>query len=407
MIEHEPYGQGAGPVRLLWTGALASLLLVSGCSSEESARPGFPRSQLTPPEGAALPYSTPEQTGLDPQAVWRFKERLYSRVVARHLVGAEILVVRGGNVVLHQSMGWADIDREIPMRRNSIFQIASMTKPVSGTAALQLVEAGRIGLDDRVANHLQSFDNRRSRDVTVRQLLTHRSGFAPGAEPSGYEESESLRRAVELLGAAGPEFAPGERFVYSGLNSDILGAVIESESGEPVERLLEQQIIDPLGLRDTHTSFTPSEPWAGRVPSLYRSWSEGRWERHWNPLRPHEANWFSPAGGLYATALDYAQFLQAFRDGKLIADSTIRIALEDPSADARTTHVPRWYGMHWEIYAPPIAPGQLPVFGHRGATGTVGMVIPHSDTIIIYLTNSMENDVVDEVIEWAIETFGE
>ena len=406
MIRRDPLGQGAARKLLACVVAVAPLLPAAACSSDESSRPGFPRSQLTPPEGAVLPYSTPEEAGLDPQAVWRFKERLYSRVVARHLVGAEILVVRGGSVVLHQSMGWADIDREIPMRRNSIFRIASMTKPVTGTAALRLVEAGRIGLDDRVAEHLASFDNRRSGAITIRQLLTHRSGFAQGAEPNGYDSSGSLRQAVDLLGAAGPDFASGERFVYSGLNSDILGAVIESASGEPVERVLEQEIIVPLGLRDTHTSFDPAESWAGRVPSLYRSWSEGRWERHWNPLRPHEANWFSPSGGLYATATDYARFLQAIVVGGLITDATIRLALEDPAPDARTTPHPRWYGMHWEVYARPAAPRDPPVFGHRGATGTVGMVIPRSDTIIIYLTNSAENDVVDEVIELAIEVFG-
>ena len=406
MIRHKHRGQGAIPILLVWIGACTPLLLVSACSSGESSRPGFPRSRLTPPDDAVLPYATPEQAGLDPQAVWRFKERLYSRVVARHLVGAEILVVRGGAVVLHQSMGWADIERELPMRRNSIFPIASMTKPVTGTAVLQLVETGRIGLDDRAADHLPSFDNPRSRGVTIRQLLAQRAGFAQGAEPDGYERSESLRQAVGLLGAAGPEFTPGDRFLYSGLNSDVLGAVIESATGEPVERILQQQIVEPLGLLDTHTSFAPTEPWAGRVPSRYRSWSEGRWERHWNPLRPHEANWFSPAGGLYATASDYARFLQALVGGELITDTTLRLALENPAPDAHTTHHPRWYGMHWEIYAPPSSPEDLPVFGHRGATGTVGMIIPHSDTIVIYLTNSMENDVVDEVIEWAMDTFG-
>jgi CubicO group peptidase (beta-lactamase class C family) len=384
---------------------LPLLAALAACSSGESSRPGFPRSELTPVADAPFPYATAQDTGLDPRRLWRFKERLYARVVARHLVGSEILVVKDGRIVLHQAMGWADIDRRIPLERNSIFPIASMTKPILGVAVLQLVEQGRIELDAPVATYLPSFDNPRSGGITIRQLLTHRSGFAQGAEPSGYESSGSLRKAVDLLGATGPDFAPGERFAYSGLNSDILGAVIESAYGEPAERLLEQEMIGPLGLQDTHTSFDPAEPWAERVPSLYRSWSQGRWERHWNPLRPHESNGFSPAGRLYATAFDYARFLQACVEGELLADATIRLALEDPAPDARTTAPRRWYGMHWEVYAPPSAPGDLPAFGHRGATGTVGMVIPHSDTIIIYLTNSQENDVVDEVIEESIELF--
>jgi len=381
------------------------LFAAMACSSGETSRPGFPRSELTPVVGAPFPYASAEQVGLDPQRLWRFKERLYARVVARHLVGSEILVLKDGRIVLHQAMGWADIDRQIPLERNSIFPIASMTKPFLGVVVLQLVEQGLVQLDAPVATYLPSFDNSRSGGITIRQLLTHRSGFAQGAEPEGYDDAAGLADAVTLLGAAGPDFTPGERYIYSGLNSDALGAVVEAVTGKRVEKALEARIIEPLGLEDTHTAFAPDNPWAQRVPSLYRSWSRAMWERHWNPLRPHETNWFSPAGGLYASAFDYARFLKACVEGELLADATIRIALEDTAPDDSTTAPRQWYGMQWEVYAPPSAPDDLPAFGHRGATGTVGMVIPHSDTIIIYLTNSKENDVVDEVIEESIELF--
>ncbi|MCL7983534.1 MAG: beta-lactamase family protein, partial [marine benthic group bacterium] len=119
----------------------------------------------------------------------------------------------------------------------------------------------------------------------------------------------------------------------------------------------------------------------------------------------HETNWFSPASGLYGSAFDYARFLQSYRKAMLIADTTISLALADPAAADRSESAPRWYGMHWEIYAPPPDSAELPMFGHRGATGTVGLVIPQSNTLIIYLTNSMENDVVDEVILAAVEVF--
>ena len=382
-------------------------ILAGACSTGETSRPGFPRSELTPVAGAPFPYATAEEVGLDPQRMWRFKELLYSRVVARHLVGSEILVVKDGRIVLHQAMGWADIDRQIPLGRNSIFPLASMTKPILGSTVLQLVEQGLIRLDAPAATYLKSFDNPRSGGITIQQLLTHRSGFAQGAEPDGYRDAASLLDAVTLLGAAGPDFLPGERFAYSDLNSDALGAVIEAVTGQRVEELLNAGIIEPLGLEDTHTFFAPELPWATRVPSLYRSWSQGRWERHWNPLRPHEANWFSPATGLYGSAFDYARFLQGLGEGQLIADTTVALALADPSAADSLSPAPRWYGMHWEIYAPAAASGDLPVFGHRGATGTVGLVIPQSNTLIIYLTNSMENDVVDEVAQTAVELFRE
>ena len=164
-------------------------MILAACSSGETARPGFPRTELTPIEGAPFPNAAPEDVGLSAQQLWLFKERLYSRVVARHLVGSEILVIKDGNIVLHQAMGWADIDRAVPMARNSVFRIASMTKPFVGTATLTLVEKGRFALDDPAAKYLPSFENPRSSAITIRHLLTHRSGFAQGAAPEGYAEA--------------------------------------------------------------------------------------------------------------------------------------------------------------------------------------------------------------------------
>jgi len=382
-------------------------VILAACSSGETSRPGFPRTELTPIAGAPFPYAAPEDVGVSEQRLWLFKERLYSRVVARHLVGSEVLVIKDGRIVLHQAMGWADIDRAVPMERDAVFRIASMTKPFVGTATLMMVDEGLIGLDDPVASYLPSFDNSRSGAITVRQLLTHRSGFAQGAEPPGYSEAPSLRDAVDLLGEFGPDYPPGEDFMYSSLNSETLGALIEAVTGEPVERILEQQIIQPLGLSDTHAAFAPEVSWADRVPSLYRRWGDGPWERFWNPLRPHEVEWFSPAGDLYGTAFDYAEFLTGLLDGQLIPDATVADALADPIAGSRPAPLPRWYGMHWEIYSPASGDGGLPAFGHRGATGTVGMAIPDANAIVVYLTNSQETDVVEEVIVAALELFGE
>ena len=394
-----------GGLRSAVVGSLS--LLVAACSSGETSSPGFPRTELTPIEGAPFTYAAPEDVGLSAQKVWLFKERLYSRVLARHLVGSEILVIKDGRIVLHQAMGWADIDRAVPMERDAVFRIASMTKPFVGTATLMLVEEGMLELDGRVAAHLPSFDNSRSGAITIRQLLTHRSGFAQGAEPDGYADAPSILDAVELLGAQGPDFPPGDDFIYSDLNSETLGALIEVVTGEPVERYLERRIIEPLGLGDTHTSFAPEVSWADRVPSLYRRWGEGPWERFWNPLRPHEVAWFSPAGDLYSSAFDYAEFLTGFLAEQLVPGTFVDEALADPIADSRPAPVPRWYGMHWEIYSRGGASDSLPAFGHRGASGTVGMAIPDANAIVVYLTNSQETDVVEEVIAAALELFRE
>jgi len=402
----------SGPVgALIVTVGLAAL--AAGCGADDPSRPGSPRTTRTPLEGAPLPYAeSAEDVGLSSDAIWLFKERLYSRMVARHLVGAEVLVIVDGQIVLHQAMGWADNADLVPMERNSIFRLASMTKPVVGTATLMLAEEGSIGLDEPVGRYLDSFGRGSSADITIRHLLTHRSGFVQGGDPAGYADQPTLVDAVNLAGEQGPTYEPGERFIYSDLNSETLGAVVATVSGLPVERFLEQRILAPLGMSDTHTEFSPEVDWADRVPSSYRSWGGSSWERWWNPSRPHETPWFSPAGDLFGSAFDYARFLQTWLDrgdytgGRILEAPTVGDALADPvAADTLPTRA-RWYGMQWEIYAPPRSAGGLPAFGHRGATGTVGLAIPDRNAIVIYLTNSNETEVVEEVIDAALEMFG-
>jgi CubicO group peptidase (beta-lactamase class C family) len=389
----------------------AVILLLAACTSaDDEGRPGFPRTPRTPIAGAPYPYASPDEVGLSDDRIWWFKERLYSRVGARRGVGAEILVVMERRIVLHQAMGWADRERVIPLERNAIFRIGSMTKPLIGTALLMLVEEGRVGLDDRGADHLPSFDNARSGRITIRQLLTHRSGFVQ-AGVDGFRDQPTLREAVALTGEIGPEFPPGDRFIYSNLNSATLGALVEEVAGEPVEGFMETRILNPLGLDDTHARFSPDLPWAARVPSSYQQWGGRRWERFWSNTTTNPDRWFSPSGDLFSTAFDYARFLSAWleSDGpegsRLLSAATVEEALADPMAIDTAQARERYYGFHWEVYAPPSRSRELPVFGHRGAIGTVGLAFPEENVMVLYLTQSKENEVVDEVIEMALEVF--
>lgn len=387
--------------------------LASDCGGDDASRPGSPRTARTPLEKAPFPYTeNAEDVGVSSDALWLFKERLYSRVVARHVVGAEVLVIVDGRIVLHQAMGWADRNDLVPMERNSIFRLASMTKPVAGTAALMLADEGLLGLDEPVGRYLPSFRSGAADRITVRELLTHRSGFVQGGDPPGYADQPTLAAAVRLVGEQGPTFEPGEKFVYSNLNSEVLGAVVATVSGIPVEQFIEERILRPIRMTDTHTAYSPDADWADRVPSSYRSWGGTSWERWWNPVRPHETGWFSPAGDLFGSAFDYARFLQVWIDrgalgsDRLLDTVTVEEALADPTAADTFPVRARWYGMHWEIYHASPAAGSLPAFGHRGATGTLGMAIPGRNAIVIYLSNSNETEVVDEVIDAALDIFG-
>lgn len=397
--------------RSVLTGIGVVTLLASCTGEEDQGRPGFPRTPRTPIASAPFPYATPEEVGLTADRIWWFKERLYSRVLARHLVGAEVLVIKDRRIVLHQAMGWSDRERRIPLERNAIVRIASMSKPFAGTAILMLADEGTLALDDRVAVHLPSFDNERSDRITVRQLLTNRSGFVQGGHPPGYREQPTLRGAIDLLGEAGPTFPPGDRFIYSNLNTETLGALVEAVSGQPVDRFIESRILSPIAMEDTHTRFSPDSSWASRVASSYRRWGRAPWERYWSPMRGDEHAWFSPAGDLFSTAFDYARFLTLWMDGgqsggrRLLDAATVSAALADPIGGPGAPRS-RYYAMQWEVYAPPSAPGALPVFGHRGATGTLGIAFPERDAIVLFLTQSQETDVVEEVLAASLEWFG-
>ena len=106
----------------------------AGCGADDPSRPGSPRTARTPLEGAPFPYAeNADEVGVSPDAIWLFKERLYSRMVARHLVGAEVLVIVNGRIVLHQAMGWADNADLVPMERDAIFRLASSARGESIT----------------------------------------------------------------------------------------------------------------------------------------------------------------------------------------------------------------------------------------------------------------------------------
>ena len=145
--------------------------------------PDVPRTPTFP--GLADPsfeYARPGEVGLSDSALQGLADEIASWVAAGDVMGAEIMVVKDGAAVLHESVGWSDRERGLPLRRNSIFRIRSMTKPLLGTAVLMLMEDGELSLDDPVAQYLPSFDNDRSRSITIRQLLTHTSGLGNHGE---------------------------------------------------------------------------------------------------------------------------------------------------------------------------------------------------------------------------------
>lgn len=328
------------------------------------------------------------------------------------IVGAELLVIRDGRTLLHDVYGWSDREEQRPLERGSIYRVRSMTKPFVGTAVLQLVAEGRLGLDDPVAKHLRSFDNERARGITVRQLLTHTAGLrgypdglamaagVPEEEVWDFVESmESLRELVDLVGKEGVTRTPDEYF-YSDLGSSTLAALVTEVTGMPVERVIEERILAPLGLRDTYTEYTPDASWRTRMNSTY-VWedAEGGFRRYWDPSQPQAMAYFEGSGGLYSTTLDYARFAWAWLHGGALGD--VRLLPEALAREALEPHADRsrsaGYGYQWMV-SKARTNGMPRLFGHGGSDGTQIWVFPETKTMALYFTQSRNHSMDKEFL---------
>ena len=344
--------------------------------------------------------TTAESAGSFERAAQQLIPLVDSLVRRDEVVGAEVLVVHRGRPILHHAAGWRDREARAPMKTDTFFALRSMTKPFIGMAAQMLIDEGELELDAPVAKYLPSFDNDRSRGITVRHLLTHRSGLPLAflqTPVKPLSEYAGLRELADLSGARGPEFASGSRFLYSDAGSDALGALVAAVAEMKLEDFIRQRILEPLELRDT---FPEAE--AGglerreRTATRYAGLS-GSWTRYWAasdaPLYP----FLKGSGGLFSTTRDYAQFLRAWmvRDDasgrRLLSSEALRRAIEPASRAVITTGLAGAvmdYGQMWML--PRLREEGAPIFGfgHSGSDGTVAYAFPGLDLIVCYFSQS-------------------
>ena len=362
--------------------ALLAVLLATGCHREPAADAG-PRPDLH------------EQNAVFSYALQELQDR-------GEFAGAVTLVVAPRGAIALEAFGLADIESQRPMRRDSVFWIASMTKPITAMGVLMLVEEGKLGLDDPVSKFVPAFRAQTlttksgpaqpRRAVTVRDLLTHTSGLTGASpNPAGQPvDTLSLAAMTDFYGRQPLLAEPGTKWAYSNAGINTLGRIIEIVSGQPYADFVQRRFLDPLGMEST--SFWPISELTARQATPYgKDKTTGALvaagnSRFSSPLSDRRRTAI-PAGGLFSTAEDLTQLYQMIlREGELdghryLRPETLKLMTTNQLGDLpKVSFAPGMHmGLGFHLVNQPqgvtesLSPGS---FGHGGAYGTQAWIDP-------------------------------
>jgi CubicO group peptidase (beta-lactamase class C family) len=341
------------------------------------------------------------------------KGRMQSFIDSGEIAGAVTVIGRAGGVLSYEAVGFQDLESRTPMAKESLFRIASMTKPITSLAIMMLVEQHKVQLDDPVAKYLPEFLGQQMvaektnssvtlkkpyRPVTVRDLLTHTSGlareFPPGLADLYTKRNHTLAEGVLVFSQRPLEFEPGSRWVYCNPGIDTLGRIVEVVSAQPFEEFLHKRIFEPLGMKDT--TFYPTAEQLSRLATTYDR-KDGKLVA--NPFgfigSPVGAKYCVPSAGLFSTGADLAKLYRMLLnkgtlDGVRILDaSCVAEMTRLQTGDLECGFVPGMgFGLGCGVVKEPqgvterLSKGS---FGHGGAFGTQGWMDPNKDFFAVLL----------------------
>ena len=369
---------------------LAALALLTGCKPD-------------------APVALEDQNAVTAFALQHF-------VDSNEISGAVTLVTGPDRILGFEAFGVADIEARTPMRKDAIFWIASMTKPITSMGVMMLVEQGKVKLDDPVEKYIPAFKGQKvagpggltspKRPVTVKDLLTHTCGLTsksvtPANEPS---DTASLQEQCDFYGEEPLQFEPGSKWAYSNAGINTLGRIIEIVSGKSYGDYIEESFFTPLGM--TETSFWPNKELQARLAVAYKKDKQTRElvaaknTRFSQPLDNRRRSPM-PAGGLFSCAEDLAKLTQM-----ILNDGTIggRTYLKKATLRQMTTNqlgdlpkVSFAEGMHMGlgfhiVHEPKDVTESLNVgaFGHGGAFGTQAWIDPVAKRAYILLIQRVD-----------------
>ncbi len=370
---------------------------------------------------AASPAVNAGKAGMDPGRLARIPVRMQSFVDKGTIAGTVTLVARHGAVASLEAVGFQDLESKKPMRADTIFQIMSMTKPVTAVGIMMLEEEGKLAVGDPVEKYLPEFrgmwvvdsrdgDKARSlvkpsRLITIRDLLTHTSGLYANNPPAMGDLKAWMAMPLAQVVAIGSQqpldFQPGVKWQYSNIGIATLGRIIEVVADQPFEKFMESRIFQPLGMKDSYF-FPPAEKF-DRIASCYELDHDKLKKMGEDTLgggallyRKGARNPL-PEGGIYSTAADMAAFYQMMLNGgtyngaRLLSRSTVQVMTAIHTGDLDAGHsAGMGYGLAWAIARLPVAQVTLPLvsigtYGHGGAFGTQGWVDPAKDLVGVFL----------------------
>jgi uncharacterized protein YbbC (DUF1343 family)/CubicO group peptidase (beta-lactamase class C family) len=367
---------------VILTASLACALCTPALQAEESVPAGLLATDQTQSGSFSAAASNPVKLSAVDAVIQQ-------AIADNNIPGAVLVVGHDGKVIYRKAYGHRSLEpkREL-MTLDTIFDLASLTKVIATTTAvMQLMEQGKVRMNDPVAKYIPEFAQNGKDDITIRQLLTHYSGLAPDLDLD--TPWEGKQTAYQLACVMPPETTPGSGFVYSDINFIMLGALVEKVSGETLDAYTAQHIFAPLKM--THTRYVPPAAWRAKIaPTQY---DEKEKMLHGVVHDPTARRMGGVAGhaGLFSTGDDLAKFAQALLDG---GDGIL-----SPEAVAKMTSpeqppsAPVLRGFGWDIDSPFSSNrGDLfPVgsFGHTGFTGTSIWIDPTTHAYVILLTNSV------------------
>ena len=385
-----------------------------------------------------LERTSPQQAGLSPRGLEALSAELQGYVAAGRVAGSVALVARHGKVVYLEAFGQRDREAESPMRTDTIFRIASQTKAIVTAAVMMLQDEGLLRISDPVGKYLPEYREttvavRRgdgddggyeivpaARPISIHDLLTHTSGFSYGtgiaedrwrkAGIQGWyfaDRSEPAAATVARMASLPADAQPGAEWIY-GYSTDILGVLVERVAGVPLDEYLDEHILRPLGMTDTHFYLPPAK--RDRLAAVYSA-TEGGIVRAPDAGAEGQGAYvdgprtsLSGGAGLLSTAEDYARFLQMLLDGgeldgrRILSRESIALMTsnqigEMPFYDGES------FGLAFYVVEDAEArgiPGSVGEFGWGGAYHSTYWVDPAEQLVVVYLTQLIPTGDIDD-----------